>query len=91
MATVPGHPYRTLIAAASISGKTNSLFNLINHQQDIDKVYLYARDLHEAKHQFLIIKREDGGTKHFKSFIEYTNNIVDIYRNIQDCNQNVKH
>ena len=52
MATVPGHPYRTLIAEASISGKTNSLFNLINHQQDIDKVYLYARDLHEAKHQF---------------------------------------
>ena len=40
---------------------------------------------------FKIIKREDVGTKHFKSFIEYTNNIVDIYRNIQDCNQNVKH
>ena len=82
MATIPDHPYRILTAAASISGKTNSIFNLINHQQGIDKVYLYAKDLHEAKYQFLIKKREDLGTKHFKSFIEYTNNMVDIYRNI---------
>ena len=34
------------------SGKTNSLFNLINQQPDIDKIYLYAKDLHKAKYQF---------------------------------------
>ena len=38
-----------LIIGDSISGKTNSLFNLISHQPDIDKIYLYAKDLYEAK------------------------------------------
>ena len=32
------------------SGKTNSLFNLINHQPDIDKIYLYAKDPYEPKY-----------------------------------------
>ena len=40
----------------SESGKTNSLFNLINHRPDIDKIYLYTKDLFEAKYQFLIKK-----------------------------------
>ena len=39
---IPNHPYRILIAGASGSGKTNSLFNLLNHQSDIDKIYLYV-------------------------------------------------
>ena len=26
-------------------------FNLINHDPDIDKVYLYAKDLNEAKYK----------------------------------------
>ena len=36
---ISNHPYRILIAGGSGSGKTNSLFNLINHQPDIDKIY----------------------------------------------------
>ena len=70
----PDHPYRILIIAGSGSGKINSLFNLINRQQDIEKIYLYARDPYEAKCQFLINKRESTGLKHFnysKAFIEY--------------------
>ena len=39
-------------------GKPNSLFNLISHQPDIDKIYLCAKDLYEAKYQLLINKRE---------------------------------
>ena len=39
------------------SGKTNSFLNLRNNQPDIDKIYLYAKDLDEAKYQFLINKR----------------------------------
>ena len=38
-----------------------------------------------------IKKRENVGTKHFnasKAFIEYSNNMVDIYKNIEDCNPN---
>ena len=45
------HPHRILIIGGSGSGKTNTLLNLINNQLDIDKIYLYAKDLHEAKYQ----------------------------------------
>ena len=43
------HPNRILIIGGSRSGKTNSLFNLINQQPDIDKIYLYAKDPYKAK------------------------------------------
>ena len=39
------------------------LINLINSQPDIDKMYLYAKDPYEDKHQFLIKKR--GSIKTF--------------------------
>ena len=45
--------------------KNNSLFNLINQQPDIDKIYLYAKDPYEAKYQFLINNREGTSLKHF--------------------------
>ena len=44
---IPDHPCRILIIGGSGSGKTNAMINLINEQNDIDKVYLYARDLNE--------------------------------------------
>ena len=72
MAKIPDHPYRILIIGVSVSGKTNSLCNLINQQPDIDKIYLYTKDPHEAKYQFLITKRESTGLKHFndsKAFV----------------------
>ena len=47
---IPNHPYRILIIGGSGSGKTNTLLNLINEQEDIDKIYLYARDLSESKY-----------------------------------------
>ena len=87
------HSYRIIIIGGSGSGKTNSLFNSVNHQSDIDKTYLYAEDPYEAKYQFLIKKREDIGKKHLndsKEFIEYSNNMVDIYENIEDHNPNKK-
>ena len=34
---IPDLPYRILIIGGSGSGKTNSLFNLINQQPDTDK------------------------------------------------------
>ena len=37
---IPDHLYRILIIGGSGSGKTNSLFNLINEESDIDKIYL---------------------------------------------------
>ena len=46
---IPDHPYRFLIIGGSGSGKTNTLLNVINEKHDIDKIYLYARDLNEPK------------------------------------------
>ena len=77
----------------SESGKTNSLFNLINHPPDIDKIYLYAKDLFEAKYQFLIKKWKSIGLKSLhdsKAFIEYSNEMNDIYKNIEEYNANKK-
>ena len=50
---IPDHPYRILIGG-SRSGKTNTLINSINEQNDIDKIYLYARDLNEPKYKYLL-------------------------------------
>ena len=86
---VPDHPYRILIIGGSGSGKTNTLLNLINNQPDIDKMYLYVKDPYEGKYQFLINKRESIGLKHFndpKAFIEYSNDMHDVYKNIDDYN-----
>ena len=86
---IPDHPYRILIIGGSGSGKTNTLLNLINNQPDIDKIYLYAKDPYEDKYQFLIKKRENIGLKHFndpKAFIEYSNDMHDVYKNIDHYN-----
>ena len=55
---ISDHPYRILIIGGSGSGKTNALLNLIENQPDIDNIYLYAKDPHEGKYQYLINKRE---------------------------------
>ena len=54
---IPHHPQRILIIGGSGSGKTNTLLNLMKEQDDIDKIYLYAKDLKEPKYEFLIKKR----------------------------------
>ena len=61
--------------------------DLINNQPDIDKIYLYAKDLYEAKYQYLINKRESTGLKRFndpKVFTEYSNYMQDVYKNIEE-------
>ena len=86
---IPDYPYRILIIGGSGFGKTNTLSNLINSQPDIDKIYLYAKDLYEHKYQLLIKKRASIGLKHFndpKAFIEYLNDMHDVYNKINDYN-----
>ena len=63
--------------------------NLINNEPDIDKIYLYGKDPYETKYQYLINKREKVGLNHFndpKAFMEYSNNMQDVYKNIEDYN-----
>ena len=85
---IPDHPYRILIIGGSGSGKTNILLNLINGQKDIDKIYLYAKDLREPKYKYLIKNRETAGIKHLndsKAFTECSNT-MDVYENIDNYN-----
>ena len=85
------HPYKILIIAGSGSGKINLLFNLINQQPDIHKKLLYAKDPYEAKSHILINKIETTGLKYFndsKAFIEYSNDMDPIYKNIEKYNPN---
>ena len=67
--------------------------NLINNQPDIDKIYLYSKDPYEAKYQYLINKREKVKLDHFngpKVFIEYSNDVQDVYKNVEDYNPGMK-
>ena len=58
---IPDHPYRILVIGGSGSRKTNALLNLIKEQDDIDKIYLYAKDLNEGTYEYFIGKPEDAG------------------------------
>ena len=69
----------------------HSLFSLIHHEPDIGKIYLYAKDSYEAKYQLLINKRESTGLKYLNdsnAFVEYSNDVNDIYENVEECNPN---
>ena len=86
---IPHHPYRILIIGGSGSAKTNTLLHLINEKKDIDKIYLYAKDLSESKYEYLIRNRETAGKKHSndsKAFIECSNAMNDVYENIDNYN-----
>ena len=90
---IPDNPYRILIIGGSGSGKTNALLNLINNQPYIDKVHLYAKDPYEAKYQFLINNSESIELMHPndpKAFTEYSNDMQDVYKNIEECNTGKK-
>ena len=86
-------PFRMLIIGPSGSGKTNTLLHLIYNLHNInpiDKIYLYAKDLGEAKYQYLIDNRVDAGIKNLNdphAFIEYSDNMNDVYKDINDYNK----
>ena len=88
---IPDHPYRILIIWGLGTGKTNALLNFIENHPDIDKIYLYAKDPYVDKYQYLINKRESVVLKHFndpKAFIEYSDDMYDVYKNIDNYNSN---
>ena len=52
-------------------------------------MYLYAKDPYQAKYQYLINKREKVGLNHYddpNAFMEYLNDMQDVYKNIEDYN-----
>ena len=55
---------------------------------------MYAKDSYEAKYQFLINECEDTGLKYLKdskAFIEYPNDMDDIYEDIEQYNTDKEH
>ena len=91
---IPDDHYRILIIGGSESGKTNTLLNLRSQQDNMDKIYLYVKDLSEPKYDdFLIKNREDAGIKHLNdlnTFIECSNTMDQVYENIDDDNPTIK-
>ena len=84
-------PFRMLIIGPSGSGKTNTLLHLINNLHPIDKIYLYAKDIHKPKYEYLINKREQAGIKNLNdphAFIEYSDDMNDVLDDINDYNKN---
>ena len=50
---------------------------------------MYAKDTYESKYQYSINKRESVGINHFKdlkAFIEYSNDMSSVYKNINHYN-----
>ena len=83
--------FRMLIIGPSGSSKTNTLLHLINDLHSTDKIYLYAKDLHEPKYEYLINKREQAGIKNLddpKAFIEYSDDMDDVLDDINNYNKN---
>ena len=84
-------PFRMLIIGPLGSGKTNTLLHLINNLHPIDKIYLYAKDIHEPKYEYLINKREQAGIKNLnnpQAFIEYSDDMNDALDDINNYNKN---
>ena len=84
-------PFRMLIIGPSGSGKTNTLLRLINKLHPIDKIHLYAKDIHEPKYGYLINKREQAGIKNLNdphAFIEYSDDMNDMFDDTNDYNKN---
>ena len=84
-------PFRMLIIGPSGFGKTNTLLHLINNFHPIDKIYLYAKDLHEPKYEYLINKREQAGIKNLNNphaFIKYSDDMDDVLDDINNYNKN---
>ena len=69
------------------------MLNLINEQNNIDKIYLYAKNLSKPKYNFLIENHKSTGTKHLNdpnAFIECFSRMDHVYDNINDYNPNRK-
>ena len=84
---IPDHPNRMLIIGSSGSGKNGQ--KLTENQPDNDKIYLYTKDPYETKYQYLINKRKGVSInyfKDFKAFIEYSNDMCNVYKNINHYN-----
>ena len=65
----------------------------MNNEPGINNFFLYAKNLYEAKYQLPINKRESTSLtylNHSKVFIEYSDDLDDIYKYFEEYNPNKK-
>ena len=70
-----------------------NIIQKLNDTDPFDKIYLYTKDLSEPKYEYLINKREQAGNKYFNdptAFIEHSNDMNDVFTNINDYNKQRK-
>ena len=71
---------------------TNTLRNLIKQEDDDDysiigKIYLFGKGPYKIKYQYFIKQTWKSGPENMKeqkAFIELSNNMHDIYKNIEE-------
>ena len=79
---IPGHPYRMLLIVRGSGSGKNALLNLINNESEIDKVYLYAKDLYEANTNFQLRQEKlDAQNTLMIQKLEYSNEIKNVLQN----------
>ena len=79
------HPCKILIEGG-VPNQEKQITKFKN-QHDIDKIYLYTKDPYQAKYQYSTKKREKADLHHYddtKAFIEYSNDMQDVYKNTED-------
>ena len=57
------------------------------YRPDIDKIYLYVKDLFESKYQLLVNGREKVGKENLRNpqaFIDYSQTIAGVYKNLEN-------
>ena len=81
--------YKILIIGGFLSGKTNALLYLINHQPDIDKNILWPKDPYEENYD---LNKQRSVSSNFcnnpKALLN--SHMDDIYKNIDDNSPNKK-
>ena len=83
-------PFRMLIIGLYYRTNYRTLLHLINNLHPIEKIYLYANNIHEPKYEYLINKREQAGIKNLNdphAFIEYSNDMNDVLDDINNYNK----
>ena len=59
----------------------------------IDKIHLYVKDPNQSKYQYRMKERKNNSLKNLdesKAFIEYSNNMQDFYKSIEEYNPSRK-
>ena len=73
--------------------KSKCIIECNKQSTDTGKIYPYPKDPYEAKYQYLINKHEKVVLDQFKdpkAFIEYSKDMEDVYKNIEDYNPGKK-